>query len=457
MCASSTSDIALSSLPPPSETKHTVMSLKNVRFAWQASSAGKTGINLKIDSCPTGTLVLVIGSVGSGKSTLLKGLAGETPVMEGEYFIEYPDIAFCDQTPWLVDASIKENIVGNSKFGIDHEWYRTVISACTLDTDFMKMPEGDQTPVGSQGNKLSGGQKQRILVFDQVFGPNGLLRRLGGVTFMATHSVDYAKYADFIIVLGDNGQVLEQGSPEDLRSYTAGAPELNKTEKKESNPENDSTDNQESQHEPQESTLDFSSDSSRVDKPQGGADLSIYKYYFSALGWQRILFLLFFLIIDSGMGGFRYIWIELWSSSNSQGSNPDLGYWLGLYICFSFIQAATLTLAVYWTWVVIVPVASRNLHSKVLSACMNASLSYLSTVEAGSLVTRFSQDMRLVDMILPRGLINAGFQFFAALAQGAIAIASLPYLAAVLPFLLGLLFLIQRFYLRTSRQLRLLE
>lgn len=40
------------------------------------------------------------------------------------------------------------------------------------------------------------------------------------------------------------------------------------------------------------------------------------------------------------------IWIELWSSSNSQGPNPDLGYWLGLYTCFSFIEAATLTLAV---------------------------------------------------------------------------------------------------------------
>lgn len=82
--------------------------------------------------------------------------------------------------------------------------------------------------------------------------------------------------------------------------------------------------------------------------------------------------------------------------------------------------------------------------------------------------------MRLVDMILPRGLINAGFrgysqkfpsriwlirnvEFFAALTQSAIAIASLPYLAAALPVIVGLLVLIQRFYLRTSRQLRLLE
>lgn len=41
------------------------------------------------------------------------------------------------------------------------------------------------------------------------------------------------------------------------------------------------------------------------------------------------------------------------------------------------------------------------------------------------------------------------------LSQAAIALAALPYLAVALPFLVGML--VQRFYLRTSRQLRLLE
>lgn len=43
------------------------------------------------------------------------------------------------------------------------------------------------------------------------------------------------------------------------------------------------------------------------------------------------------------------------------------------------------------------------------------------------------------------------------LAQAAVAIAALPYMAVALPFLVGMLVLVQRFYLRTSRQLRLLE
>lgn len=160
---STASDIALSPMRVPVEMKHTVMSLKNVRFAWDSALYTGDGINLEVESCSAGTLVLVIGPVGSGKSTILKGLAGETPVIEGDYFIKYPDIAFCDQTPWLVNASIKENIVGGPISEVDREWYRTVINACSLDADFAKMPEGDQTLVGSQGAKLSGGQRQRIV------------------------------------------------------------------------------------------------------------------------------------------------------------------------------------------------------------------------------------------------------------------------------------------------------
>ncbi|KAJ9493015.1 hypothetical protein VN97_g166 [Penicillium thymicola] len=113
--------------------------------------------------------------------------------------------------------------------------------------------------------------------------------------------------------------------------------------------------------------------------------------------------------------------------------------------------------SVYWTWVVIVPAASKNVHATVLETCMSAPLSFLSHVDTGSLITRFSQDMRLVDMILPRGFISTGFQIVGVLAQAAVAIAALPYMALALPFLVGMLVLVQRFYLRTSRQLRLLD
>jgi hypothetical protein len=47
-----------------------------------------------------------------------------------------------------------------------------------------------------------------------------------------------------------------------------------------------------------------------------------------------------------------------------------------------------------------------------LANTYSAPLSFLSNLETGALVTRFSQDMRLVDMILPRGFISTGFRKF---------------------------------------------
>jgi ATP-binding cassette subfamily C (CFTR/MRP) protein 1 len=144
--------------------KEVVLSLRNVRFAWRSPCPTKTpGITLSFESSPTGTLIILVGPVGCGKSTFLKGLAGETPILEGELFIKHPDLAFCDETPWLSNASIRSNIAGDDPSTFDPDWYGTVVSACALDPDLKKMAAGDETPVGSKGSNLSGGQRQRIV------------------------------------------------------------------------------------------------------------------------------------------------------------------------------------------------------------------------------------------------------------------------------------------------------
>ncbi|KAE8147983.1 multidrug resistance-associated protein [Aspergillus avenaceus] len=460
-----------------------VLSLQNVHFGWKPSPSDRIGITLNIRPSSIGTLIAVVGPVGSGKSTFLKGIAGETPVHEAELFVKYPDLAFCEQTPWLSNASIRDNIIGqNSSPFFDAEWYHIVVSACALDRDIRRMPAGDETPVGSKGIKLSGGQKQRIasaiyarkhiacfddvlsgldnatarLVFNNIFGPVGLLRQLGCTAFLATHNVNNLPLLDYIIVLGENCQVLEHGSYPQLRSHVSGYAQRLGIKAQDVDTIDEPGDDSHEKLESLPASEGLVSTPASTDHRQT-TDLSVYKYYFTALGWQRVSVLLLFLIMQAGIGAFRYVWIELWSSSSDSASNSRLGYWLGLYGVFSVIEATGMALAVFWTWVIIVPAASKNLHASVLRASMSAPLSFLANVDTGTLVTRFSQDMRLVDMILPRGFISTGFHLTGALAQAAIIIASLPYLAAALPIIVGLLMLIQRFYLRTSRQLRLLE
>jgi ATP-binding cassette subfamily C (CFTR/MRP) protein 1 len=161
----STSGIELCTLSKsPHTQKEVVVSLHDVRFGWKfASPPDMPGITLQIKSSPSGTVVILVGPVGCGKSTFLKGLVGETLVLEGELFMKYPDLAFCNETPWLSNTSIRNNIVGEDPSAFDSDWYRTVISACALDHDLKNMAAGDETSVGSKGSKLSGGQRQRIV------------------------------------------------------------------------------------------------------------------------------------------------------------------------------------------------------------------------------------------------------------------------------------------------------
>lgn len=111
----------------------------------------------------TSSITMIAGSIGSGKSTLLKAILGEVP-FTGNIFVSSKRISYCSQTPWLINGTIRKNILGlaeESEF--DELWYRTVMHACVLDEDLALLPEGDQSEIGSRGLSLSGGQKQRVV------------------------------------------------------------------------------------------------------------------------------------------------------------------------------------------------------------------------------------------------------------------------------------------------------
>jgi len=71
-------------------------------------------------------------------------------------------IAYVPQEAWIINASVKENILMGLPF--DKEKYDTVIQFSALGPDLAQLPNGDQTPIGDRGINLSGGQKQRVSI-----------------------------------------------------------------------------------------------------------------------------------------------------------------------------------------------------------------------------------------------------------------------------------------------------
>lgn len=110
-----------------------------------------------------GTLSMIVGRVGCGKSSLLKAVMGELQLKTGRVILHTQSVAYCDQTPWLQNISVRDNITCQSL--VDEDWLAAVIRACALDEDCSTFPQGDRTIVGSGGVALSGGQKQRVVSF----------------------------------------------------------------------------------------------------------------------------------------------------------------------------------------------------------------------------------------------------------------------------------------------------
>lgn len=137
-----------------------VMEVKGASFGWEKQGAAVLrDVNLSVHQS---SLTLLVGPVASGKSSLLGGLLGETYLHSGSVWIEdVENVAYCDQDPWILNQSIRDNIIGFSEY--EEGFYGTVIRACQLEEDFSQLPEGDMSLVGSQGISLSGGQKQRVV------------------------------------------------------------------------------------------------------------------------------------------------------------------------------------------------------------------------------------------------------------------------------------------------------
>ena len=123
-----------------------------------------------------GKLNIIAGPTGSGKTSLLMALLGEMKLLDGTVRLPggsirqelRPDIetgltesvAYCAQQAWLVNDTIKQNILFASPF--NQQRYRDVLKACALERDLEILDAGDKTLVGEKGIALSGGQKQRI-------------------------------------------------------------------------------------------------------------------------------------------------------------------------------------------------------------------------------------------------------------------------------------------------------
>lgn len=305
-------------------------------FGWSDLASQVVKVKFPLQIRPG--LTILVGPVGCGKSTLLKGLLGETAQNSGQVSMSAAEIAYGDQSAWIMNGSITDNITAGTGCDFDPEWYRTVCHACALDIDFRQLPDGDSTMVGSKGVKMSGGQRQRIslaralysraklvilddvlagldsvtedLVFRRVFGRDGLLRGLGATVVLATHSVKHLPQADLILVLEQNGTLAQQGSFPELNASGRYVQDMKLKLGGETS--SDEEDGGGAQEAGESRRVQVPTTTAVADESRRTGDWMIYKYYARALG---PLGLALFVALVAGDSVFRAM-----SSKHSQSS-----------------------------------------------------------------------------------------------------------------------------------------
>ncbi|KAJ7578610.1 P-loop containing nucleoside triphosphate hydrolase protein [Mycena floridula] len=160
---------------------------RNATFAWSASeSEYHTRFKLHIDELifRPGCINLIVGPTGSGKTSVLLALLGEMHFMPSgpDSWFNLPrdgGIAYVDQTSWVLNDTIKQNILFGSPF--DEERYKKVIYQCALEPDIAMFEDGDATEVGEKGLTLSGGQKMRLTLARAIYNPRAKILLLDDI------------------------------------------------------------------------------------------------------------------------------------------------------------------------------------------------------------------------------------------------------------------------------------
>ncbi|KAJ5499877.1 ABC transporter integral membrane type 1 [Penicillium expansum] len=434
--------------------------IRNVSVAWSIDTEPVLkDLNIDIQESK---ITMIVGPVGSGN------------------FIH---AAYCSQLPWITFGTIQENIVGGSPW--DRPWYDQVTKSCALQADFLQLPAGDQTKVGVRGSRLSGGQQIRValaralyskepvlvlddaltgldretekIILENLFAEHSFIKHSRQTVIMATNSglSHHLLYADNVIALDEYGRIIQHGSYRDLNSsggYIRMLSDGVSTVKTSRAPDVVLDD---------ETLRELNLDDQHTDLSRRTGDWTVYHFYFQNIGWPLLsAFLACCVLFILGLSfprqfqqtylNIRFhsllivyteIWLQWWTRANEQHPNKHVNYWLGVYAALGFFSLLTTFIGTWILIMIIQPQTARRFHEILLRTTVG-----------------FSQDLELIDDELPSALeltINAALS---CVVEGFLVFVGSSYVtAAVIPVCALVIYYVAKFYVQTSRQMRLLD
>eukprot|EP01071_Lankesteria_metandrocarpae_P009506 Lankesteria_metandrocarpae@DN5209_c0_g1_i6.p1 len=485
-----------------------------------ASSYSLQDVTVTVDS---GQLVAITGAVGSGKSAFCEGLIGElscsasTSKHSGRTFPVsiYGRVAYVPQTPWLLNASVRSNILFGRKY--NPRFYNRVLEACCLVRDLESLSESDKTEIGERGMTLSGGQKQRICLARAVYAdadvyilddplsavdpdichtlfkeclsnePHSVL--FSKTRLLVTQEKNVISKCDRVLVVrldncdasqASTGVVVEPHHCASTVACTEVSPatcdstacnSVGEDVPTRSTPVDTkgvvscSTDAMvDCRESPHAHELDEASAMNHIEdrlitneeRAVGPVALRIYiKYISEARSILLLVFLLFCLLFWMAANLMTNFWLSFWTDDSSY-QRMQLGAYAGVLaaVAMAVGLASFLSTAALNTLGIR---TSSNLHNRMAHVIFHAPLRFFDTTPMGRVLSRFSRDLDLMDsqlLITLCFLLNGVLDFLSAVVCIVIA---LPWFLIPLPFLGTIYVFLCNFYRKSLRELKRLE
>ncbi|XP_070789628.1 ATP-binding cassette sub-family C member 8 isoform X3 [Pituophis catenifer annectens] len=522
---------------PDNHSKYQIL-VTNGFFTWTPEGVPTlSSVDIRI---PQGQLTMIVGQVGCGKSSLLLGILGEMQKISGNVIwnSSIPDsetgedvssdmettvemeprkrgpVAYASQKPWLLNATVEENITFESPF--NKQRYKAVIDACCLQPDIDILPHGDQTQIGERGINLSGGQRQRISVaralyqqtnvvfLDDPFsaldihlsdhlmqeGILNLLRADKRTIVLVTHKLQYLPHADWIIAVKD-GTIQREGTLKDIQKSESELfehwktlmnrqdQELEKETLIERKTVLDKKNIKNTVHSQEVLLQDEEEDDEEMPESDDDDNLSSILHRRTEMSWQAcgkylssagLLFLplLIFsqLLKHSVMVSIDY-WLALWTSdaiSSETGKNCSFcqeskfshfsySKIFSILCCVGIILCLVTSIAVEWTGLKV----AKKLHCSLLNKIILAPMRFFETTPLGSILNRFSADCNTIDQHIPATLECLSRSTLLCLSALAVISYVTPMFVIALVPLAIMCYFIQKYFRVASRDLQQLD
>lgn len=229
------------------------VALDHVSFSYEADHPVLRDISFRVEP---GTMTAIVGPSGCGKTTIARLIARFYDVNSGTVSVGGRDVRQWDPAELMAQLSLvfqdvylfDDTLVANVRIGRPEASDTELEEAARLsgvDEIVARLPLGWETRVGEGGRALSGGERQRvsiarallkdapIVLFDEatsaldpenehrVTAAMDVLRQNSSLIVIA-HKLDTITAADQIVVLDENGRVVQIGTHSQLFAETGG-------------------------------------------------------------------------------------------------------------------------------------------------------------------------------------------------------------------------------------------